>query len=134
MVLVETPFDAHETVAEADEDRARLGWRFGGCRERADLFDGDGELVFELDAVAEAIVDVEVGHLVFTGSGIAVADPAEVNLPMFVTGGFGVVGSKGRSALGVGTGGEHRQEDRKAGTSKQGGRDRHLWELYRHED
>jgi hypothetical protein len=36
-----------------------LTGRSGG--KGAGLFDGDGDLVLELDAVAEAVVDVEVG-------------------------------------------------------------------------
>ncbi len=42
MMLVEAPLDAHETVAEADEDVAGLCGVLGSCWQRADLFDGDG--------------------------------------------------------------------------------------------
>ncbi len=72
-----------------------------GRRQRADLFDHDGEFVLQLDAVAQAVVDVEVGDLVGAGAGVAVADPAEVNLPVLVAGGFRVVGAERRSALPV---------------------------------
>ena len=93
--------------------------------------DGDGEFVFELNAVAEAVVDVEVGDLIVTGCGVAVADPAEVDLPVFVAGGFGVVGAEGWAALGSGAGCQRIEKEREADASKQRGRDSHLGKLYR---
>jgi len=112
MMLVEAPLDAEEAFAESADDLAWFGWlRWGsgfrwGCRLRAGFFDGDGDFVFELDAVAEAVVDVEVGDLVGAGGGVAVADEAEVDLPVLIAGGFGVVGAEGWAALGVGEAGE----------------------------
>ena len=88
------------------------GWT-GVAGWRACFFDGDGKLVLELDAVAQTVVEVEVGHLIGAGGGIAIADPAEVNLPMLVAGSFGIVGAKGRAALRMRDGrerGEHREK------------------------
>src|ERR1017187_4507486 len=77
--------------------------------------DGDGNLVPQLDAIAEAVVEVEVGDPIGTGGGIAFADPAEVDLPMLIAGSFRVVGAEWRTALGVGRGGE---EDEQSQSSK----------------
>jgi hypothetical protein len=95
VVLVKAPLDAEQALAEAAQDRAGDGGLGGGGGLGARLLDGDGDLVLELDAVAEAVVVVEVGDLVGTGGGIAVADPAEVDLPMLIAGGLGVVGAEG---------------------------------------
>ena len=91
-----------------------LGWR-GGLGAR--LFDSDGDLVLELDAVAEPVIEVEVGHLVGASLGIAITDPAEVNLPMLVAGGLRIVRAKGRAALRMRDGrerGEHREKQNQA--------------------
>ena len=77
--------------------------------------DGDGNLVPQLDAIAEAVVEVEVGDPIGTGGGVAFADPAEVDLPMLIAGSFRVVGAEWRTALGVGRGGE---EDEQSQSSK----------------
>jgi hypothetical protein len=110
VMLVEAPLDAEQALAQAGDHVAGLRGR-AGSRGRADLFDGDGEFVLELDAVAQAVVDVEIGHLVGAGGGVAIADPAEVDLPMLVAGGFGIVGAKRRPALRMCCNGE---EDRQS--------------------
>ena len=58
-----------------------------------------GNLIFELDAIAPAVVHVDVGNLVVGLAGIVVGDPAEVDLPVMVAGRAGVVGDKWRPAL-----------------------------------
>ena len=60
---------------------------------------GKGQLVFELDAIAPAVVQVDVGNLVVRLAGIVVGDPAKVDLPMMIAGCSRVVGNEGRPAL-----------------------------------
>jgi len=57
------------------------------------------DLVFQLNPVAQTVVDVEVRHLIRASLGISVADPTKVDLPMPIARSFGVVGAKWRSTL-----------------------------------
>src|ERR1700722_417605 len=80
-VLVVAPLDAQQAFAQAANDLAR-GRRIGCChRLRASLLNSDGNFVFELNAVT---------------------DEAEIDLPMAVAGGVGVIGAEGRAALSMG--------------------------------
>ena len=60
---------------------------------------GQGQFVLELDAIAPAVIHVDVGDLVIRLAGIMVGDPAEVDLPVMIPGRAGVVGNKRRPAL-----------------------------------
>ena len=93
VVFVETPLDAKEAFSNATNDLAGL---------RDCFFDGYWDLVFELDSVAQAVVDVEIRDLVGASGGIVVAYEAEIDLPVLVSWGFGVVCAKGWASLGVG--------------------------------
>ena len=106
VMFVEAPLDAEQALAQAGDHVAGLSGRAGSCRQRADLFDRDRQLVLELDAVAKAVVDVEIRHLIGALGRVAVADPAEVDLPMLVAGGLGIVGAKRRATLRIGCNGE----------------------------
>jgi len=113
VVFVEAPLDSGEAISNATNDLAGLG----DC-----LLEGYWDLEFELDAVAEAVVDVEVGDLVGAGGWVAFADEAEVDLKVFISGGFRIVGAEGRASLGVGQ--EGRQEQ--GGEDQSSGCRRHL--------
>jgi len=113
VMFVEAPLDSWEAISNATNDLAGL---------RDSLFEGYWDFVFELDAVAEAIVDVEVGDLVGSGGWIAFADEAEVDLKVFISGGFRVVGAEGRASLGVGQEGCQEQD----GEDESSGRGKHL--------
>ncbi len=64
------------------------------------------EFVFQLDAVTETVVDVEVGYLVRTCSRVAVANPPKVGFPVLAAWSLGVVGPEGWPALCAGCGTE----------------------------
>lgn len=49
-------------------------------------------LVFQLNPVAQTVVDVEVRHLIRASLEISLADPAKLDLPMPIARRFGVVG------------------------------------------
>jgi len=55
---------------------------------------GNGQLVFELDAIAPDVIHIDVGHLVVGLGRIMVGDPAQVDFPMPVPGRAGIVGNK----------------------------------------
>ncbi len=99
VVLIEAPLDAGLTLAEAADDLSGYCGPGGSGGLWAGLFNGDGDLVLELDPVAEAVVDVKVGHLIGTRGGVTRAYPAEVDLPLLVARCLGVVGAKGRATL-----------------------------------
>ena len=113
VVFVEAPLDSGEAISNATNDLAGLG----DC-----LFEGYWELVFELNAVAEAVVDVEVGDLVGAGGWIAFAYEAEVDLKVFISWGFRVVSAEGRATLGVG----HEGCQEECGEDQSTGRRGHL--------
>ena len=113
-MLVEPPLESEERFPKADIDVGlRGGSELAGIVETAaQLMKSDGKLVFDLDAVSESVVDIEDGDGVIALVGIAVSDPPEVDLPVLVTGGFGVIGTKWRSGLRVQMSGGEGQEQR----------------------
>jgi len=113
VVLVEAPLDAEQTIADASDGSTTLSRLARRDWLGTSLFNGDGDLVLKLDAVTESIIEVEVGNLIGTGRGIAITDPAEVDLPMFIAWSFGVVGAKWRTALGVSCNGRREWEGRR---------------------
>lgn len=99
MTLVESPLNPQQTFAQAADHMSRKR-RFGGRGGLgARLFDGNRDFIFQLNAVAQTIVDIEIRYLVFAGRGISFANPTKVNLPVPVARGLGIVRSKWRSAL-----------------------------------
>jgi hypothetical protein len=60
---------------------------------------GNGQLIFQLDAIPQAVVEVEVGRLIVGISWIVVGDEADVDLPMAIARRVGIVGEKWRSSL-----------------------------------
>src|SRR5271170_2338181 len=113
MVLVEAYFHTQQTLAKASHDTSGHRRR-GRCRWlRTGLFNRDGELIFELNAVAEAVIEIEVRHLVSACHRIPVANPAEIDLPVLVAGCLGIVGAKGWAALSVGAVAERCEEKQK---------------------
>jgi len=84
----------------------------------AGFLDGDGDLVLELDTVAQPIIDIEVRHLIGTSGRIAISDEAEVDLPMAVTGSLGIVSAERRTALGMGGNGDSGEEKREGEMSQ----------------
>jgi len=114
VVFVEAPLDSGEAISNATNDLGGLGDCF---------LKGYWDLEFELDAVAEAVVEVEVGDLVGAGGWIAFADEAEVDLKVLIAGGFRVVGAERRAALGMGQKGREEQ----GGEDESSGGERHLW-------
>ena len=99
MVLVKAPLNAEQAFSEAAEKVTGLGRSTVAGSLRTSFLDSNGNFIFELDAVTESVVDVEVGDLVGAGGRIAVADPPEVDLPMLIAGRLRVVGAEGWTSL-----------------------------------
>jgi hypothetical protein len=102
-MLKVAPLHAEQTLAEAADYDAFGGGNTGARRLSSCLLDGDWDLILQLDAVAQPVVDIEVRYLVCARSRVAVADEAKVDLPVMVARSVGVVGAKGRSTLGMGS-------------------------------
>jgi len=117
-MFVEPPFDPEKRFAEADVDVDVALWgrcEFTSIVDAASQFvDGDRKFIFELNAIAESIVEIEVRGGVIALVGVAICDPAEIDLPLFIPWGFRVVGPERGAALGHrGSGSKDRQNERK---------------------
>src|ERR1035437_8544919 len=73
-----------------------------------------GNLVFELNPVAQAVIKIDVGRLIKTFGQIAIADENRVDLPIFVSWGVRVVRPEWRPARG----GRKEKKGRKRGGKK----------------
>jgi hypothetical protein len=115
-MFVEPPFDTKQGFAKADVDVA--------LRRRCELTSivyaasqfvySDRQFIFKLDAITESIVEIEVRDGVVALVGIAVSDPAEIDLPLFIPRCFRVVGPEWGTALPYrGSDSKHRQNERK---------------------
>ena len=98
-MLIVAIFDTKQTFTKSGEDDPFLSLgkrgadRSGRCSSMAIAARTSTE------CGREAVVDVEVGHLVRSRRGIAIGDPAEVDLPMLIPRSVGVVGPERRPAL-----------------------------------
>jgi hypothetical protein len=101
MMLIEAPLDAEQALSESSQNLARHSSVDAVRRLRPGLFNRDGNFIFKLNAIAEPIVNVEVGYLVCSGGKVTIANPTEVDLPMFVPRGLWIVGAERRPTLGV---------------------------------
>src|SRR5271156_4507763 len=100
MMLIEAPFYPQKARAQTAKHAARHD-RLSGAhwRKHTVFLDGDRELIFQLNAITQPVVDIEVRHLVRAGCGVPIADPAKIDLPMLVPRSFRIIGPEGRPSL-----------------------------------
>src|SRR5579871_1538733 len=97
VVRVETILDAQQRVAESGVDMPCWAARFRN-RQR--------QLEFELNGIAQAEVDVDVGDLISAPGWAALSQESQVDLPMVVSRSVRIVRNEGRAALRHGGAGE----------------------------
>ena len=87
-VVVESPFDAELVLTEA------VFWRAGRIdHAQPGIFEG------ELDAIAEAIVDIHVGYVADGLVGVQERHVAQIDFPIMISGSAGIVGVVWRPSL-----------------------------------
>src|SRR6185295_17857909 len=90
MVGIKAPLHSQQGIPRTSQHMRVIAARFRNAQRH---------LKFELNAMPESVVEVDVGHLVLAGKGVAIPQHSDVDLPISVSRRIRVIGPKWRTAL-----------------------------------